>query len=79
MEDKQKVDLKEELYVKQSLDVNKGPTLFGPGDPPKSKEYLCPSCGTILAPDIFWKDENDVQKPLCGYCKKSVVLSSKTN
>jgi len=79
MEDKQNVDLKEELHVKQSLDVNKGPILFGSVDPPESKEYLCPSCGTILAADILWTDENGVQKPLCGYCREPVVLSSKTN
>lgn len=80
MEDKQKVDWKEEVYIKQSLDVNKGPTLFVPVDPPKPKEYLCPSCGTILAADILWRDMgNSVQKPFCGYCRKPVVLSSKTD
>jgi hypothetical protein len=80
MEDKQKVDLKEEMCIKQSLNVNKGPTLFGSVDLPKPKEYLCPSCGTILAADILWKDMGDgMQKPFCGYCRSPVVLISKAN
>lgn len=78
MENTKNLDIKEETStIKQSLDVNKGPTLFGPINPPKPKEYLCPRCGIILAADILWKDTgNGVQKSFCGYCRQPVVLRS---
>ena len=80
MENHKKVDCKEEVPIRQSLDVNKGPTLFGSVHPPNPKEYACPNCGTILAADILWKDTEDgKQKPFCGYCRKPVVLISKTD
>jgi len=78
MEEEKKVDWMEETPIKQYLDVNKGPFLFGSVHPIKPKEYTCSRCGTIVAADILWKDTDEgMQKPFCGYCKEPVVLSSK--
>jgi hypothetical protein len=78
MADEKKIGWKKETHIKQSLDVNKGPTLFGSVHPIKPKEYTCDICGTIVAADVLWKDTKDgVQEPFCGKCRKRVALSSK--
>jgi ribosomal protein S27AE len=80
MENEKKADKKEEISIKQSLDVTKGPTIYGENSLSllKPKRYECPICGEILAADVLWKDmEDGEQKPFCGECKKPVILISK--
>ncbi|MCO5382622.1 MAG: hypothetical protein NHB15_11430 [Methanosarcina barkeri] len=80
MKNEKNVDIKEEISIKQSLDVTKGPILHGENSLSllEPKKYECPNCGEILAADVLWKDmEDNVQKPFCGECKKLVVLISK--
>lgn len=80
MENEKKVDIKEEISIKQSLNATKGSILHGENSLSllKPKKYECLICGEILAADVLWKDmEDSVQKPFCGECRKPVVLISK--
>lgn len=80
MENEKKVDIKEEISIKQSLDATKGLILHGDNSLSllEPKKYECSICGEIMAADVLWKDmENGVQKPFCEECRKPVVLSSK--
>lgn len=80
MANEKKLEKKEEIPIKQSLDATKGPILHGENSLSliNPKKYKCPDCGEILAADVLWKDmENGAQKPFCGECRKPVVLISK--
>lgn len=50
----------------------------GPIDPLLEPEkYTCPTCGAILADDVFWKDTGSgIRKPFCKECKIPVKYES---
>lgn len=79
MENDKKVGIEEELPIKQPLDVNKRPTLFGSRYPRKPKEYICSNCGKITAADVLWKVKSDINEPFCGKCGEPVVQVQLSN